>query len=192
MHLPLVPPACKPSAISSPAVGPLFQASQQARPPLLAPRLTHTGDHTGDDGSIGRDLSRLRIRAAQGLRDRGASRRHQGPGRMSDSSPIVFPVSANAGRDVRQTINAAMSLLQRLKLWGGPAKAPLHLRHGAEGEQAARDYLKKHGLKFLTANFRSDRGEIDLVFSLNCDCFSCVRGGKNSVHRGMDSPRRRR
>ena len=32
------------------------------------------------------------------------------------------------------------------------------------GERAARKRLKKLGLKFLTANFKSDRGEIDLVF----------------------------
>ena len=31
------------------------------------------------------------------------------------------------------------------------------------GEKAARKHLKRQGLKFLTANFRSERGEIDLV-----------------------------
>jgi putative endonuclease len=41
---------------------------------------------------------------------------------------------------------------------------PEHLRRGRLGENAARKYLKRRGLKFLTANFRSDRGEIDLVF----------------------------
>ena len=41
---------------------------------------------------------------------------------------------------------------------------PLHLRLGALGERAAKRHLKKAGLKFLTANFRSRRGEIDLVF----------------------------
>jgi putative endonuclease len=57
-----------------------------------------------------------------------------------------------------------------VKLWSR-AKAiftrpelPLHLRHGALGERAARKYLRKLGLKFLTANFRSRRGEIDLIF----------------------------
>ncbi|MDB6054511.1 MAG: hypothetical protein JWN25_2034 [Verrucomicrobiales bacterium] len=39
-----------------------------------------------------------------------------------------------------------------------------HLKTGAFGEKEARKYLKKKGLKFLTANFKSDRGEIDLVF----------------------------
>jgi putative endonuclease len=41
---------------------------------------------------------------------------------------------------------------------------PLHLRHGVLGERAAKKYLRQRGLKFLTANFRSARGEIDLVF----------------------------
>jgi putative endonuclease len=57
-----------------------------------------------------------------------------------------------------------------VKLWSR-AKAiftrpelPLHLRHGALGERAARKHLRKLGLKFLTANFRSRRGEIDLIF----------------------------
>lgn len=41
---------------------------------------------------------------------------------------------------------------------------PLHLRYGQLGERAAKRQLKRQGLKFLTANFRSPRGEIDLVF----------------------------
>lgn len=41
------------------------------------------------------------------------------------------------------------------------------------GERAARKYLKRLGLKFLTANFRSDRGEIDLVFR-DQDCLVFV------------------
>jgi len=34
----------------------------------------------------------------------------------------------------------------------------------ATGQRAANKHLKRQGLKFLTANFRSPRGEIDLVF----------------------------
>ena len=41
---------------------------------------------------------------------------------------------------------------------------PQHLVFGRLGERAAKKELKRHGLKFLTANFRSPRGEIDLVF----------------------------
>ena len=41
---------------------------------------------------------------------------------------------------------------------------PEHLRRGRLGEQAAKKRLKQNGLRFLTANFRSKRGEIDLIF----------------------------
>jgi len=50
----------------------------------------------------------------------------------------------------------------------GPAR-PEHLRRGRLGERAARRYLRQQGLKFLTANFRSPRGEIDLIFR-DADC----------------------
>jgi putative endonuclease len=39
-----------------------------------------------------------------------------------------------------------------------------HLRRGAQGEDLAREYLAALGLKFLAANYRSPRGEIDLIF----------------------------
>jgi putative endonuclease len=66
-----------------------------------------------------------------------------------------------------------MSLLKRLKWWGKPVQDPLHLRYGKAGERAAKKHLQKHGLKYLTANFRSDRGEIDLVFR-DQDCLVFV------------------
>ena len=50
---------------------------------------------------------------------------------------------------------------------------PEHLRRGELGERAAKSYLRRHGLKFLTANFRSDRGEIDLIFR-DADCLVFV------------------
>jgi len=52
--------------------------------------------------------------------------------------------------------------LSLLAWWRG-IQRPIHLQRGALGERAARKFLKRNGLKFLTANFRSDRGEIDLV-----------------------------
>lgn len=56
-----------------------------------------------------------------------------------------------------------MTLWRKLQaVFGKPP--PEHLRRGAVGEAAARRHLQKQGLKFLTANFRSARGEIDLVF----------------------------
>jgi putative endonuclease len=62
-----------------------------------------------------------------------------------------------------------MNLLARIKSWTGPKKEPLHLRHGRLGEHAAKMHLRRLGLKFLTANFRSARGEIDLIFR-DADC----------------------
>jgi putative endonuclease len=66
-----------------------------------------------------------------------------------------------------------MSLLERLKRWGKPVQAPLHLRKGQAGERAAKKHLEEHGLKYLTANFKTDRGEIDLVFR-DDDCLVFV------------------
>ncbi len=60
-----------------------------------------------------------------------------------------------------------MSLWQRLReRWFGSASAPVaeHLRRGRVGELAARRHLEESGMKFLTANYRSKRGEIDLIF----------------------------
>src|SRR6185503_76164 len=47
------------------------------------------------------------------------------------------------------------------------------LLHGELGERAARKHLQGRGLKFLTANFASNRGEIDLVFR-DDDCLVFV------------------
>jgi len=52
---------------------------------------------------------------------------------------------------------------QFLSRFQGKSK-PLHLQYGVLGERAAKRNLQRKGLKFLTANFRSKRGEIDLVF----------------------------
>jgi len=52
---------------------------------------------------------------------------------------------------------------ERIQSWLRRPPKPLHLRHGELGERAAKKYLQRKGLKFLTANFRSERGEIDLV-----------------------------
>ena len=50
---------------------------------------------------------------------------------------------------------------------------PEHLRRGELGERAARTFLRRRGLKFLAANFRSDRGEIDLIFR-DEDCLAFI------------------
>ncbi|HWY74419.1 MAG TPA: YraN family protein [Verrucomicrobiae bacterium] len=66
-----------------------------------------------------------------------------------------------------------MNLLERIRTWRTKREKPLHLRHGETGESAARKHLRKRGLKFLTANFRSKRGEIDLIFR-DADCLVFV------------------
>jgi len=66
-----------------------------------------------------------------------------------------------------------MSLWQRVrKLWPGD-DLPEHLQRGRLGEGAARRHLRRQGLKFLTANFRSAHGEIDLIFR-DADCLVFV------------------
>lgn len=57
-----------------------------------------------------------------------------------------------------------MSLWEQIRSWGKKKELPEHLRRGQLGERAAKQHLRRLGLKFLTANFRSARGEIDLIF----------------------------
>jgi putative endonuclease len=66
-----------------------------------------------------------------------------------------------------------MNLAARIKLWWSGSEKPLHLRHGELGERAAKKQLKRQGLKFLTANFRTPRGEIDLIMR-DQDCLVFV------------------
>lgn len=66
-----------------------------------------------------------------------------------------------------------MKLWSRAKQLFSRQEIPLHLRHGVLGERAARTHLRKLGLKFLTANFKSRRGEVDLIFR-DQDCLVFV------------------
>ena len=66
-----------------------------------------------------------------------------------------------------------MNLLKKLKAKFVGKQKPEHLRRGELGESAAKKYLQKSGLKFLAANFRSERGEIDLIFR-DEDCLAFV------------------
>ena len=66
-----------------------------------------------------------------------------------------------------------MNLLEKIKAKFSGKVKPEHLRRGIFGENAAKKYLQKQGLKFLTANFRSERGEIDLIFR-DGDCLAFV------------------
>ena len=66
-----------------------------------------------------------------------------------------------------------MKFLQRVKSWFVHREKAEHLRRGELGEGAAKKYLQRQGLKFLTANYRSARGEIDLIFR-DQDCLAFV------------------
>ena len=85
----------------------------------------------------------------------------------------------------------------RLRALWQRRELPLHLRYGELGEQAAKRRLKRLGLKFLTANFRSPRGEIDLVCR-DKDCLVFVEVKTRSSEEwsrpasAVDAHRRRR
>jgi putative endonuclease len=69
-----------------------------------------------------------------------------------------------------------VNVIEKLKNKFARKTQPEHLRRGDLGERAAKKFLKQQGLKFLAANFRSDRGEIDLVFrDGNCLVFAEVK-----------------
>jgi putative endonuclease len=65
------------------------------------------------------------------------------------------------------------TFVQRLQQWWQRRPKPLHLVHGELGERVARKHLRRLGMKFLTANFRTPRGEIDLIFR-DRDCLVFV------------------
>jgi len=66
-----------------------------------------------------------------------------------------------------------MNLVRYARGWLGKRTQAEHLVRGEVGENAAKKHLKRSGLKFLTANFRSARGEIDLIFR-DQDCLVFV------------------
>ena len=67
----------------------------------------------------------------------------------------------------------AVNFVARLKTCLIGKAKPEHLRRGELGARAAKRHLQKLGLKFLAANFRSARGEIDLIFR-DGDCLAFV------------------
>ena len=66
-----------------------------------------------------------------------------------------------------------MNFLELIKSLFARKEKPEHLRRGELGERAAKKFLQRAGLKFLTANFRPTRGEIDLIFR-DEDCLAFV------------------
>jgi putative endonuclease len=68
----------------------------------------------------------------------------------------------------------SMALWEKALFWKRTELAlPLHLQRGVLGEEAAKKHLQDKGLKFLVANFKSTRGEIDLIFR-DGDCLVFV------------------
>ena len=90
-----------------------------------------------------------------------------------------------------------MNLWARAKAWLGKGSRPEHLQRGEQGERAAKKHLQRLGLKFLTANYRSARGEIDLIFR-DADCLVFVEVKARSSEAwtrpaaAVDARRRRR
>jgi len=66
-----------------------------------------------------------------------------------------------------------MNFWERIRNLRGGKDKPLTHQRGELGERTAKKHLQRLGLKFLTANFRSDRGEIDLIFR-DQDCLVFV------------------
>lgn len=90
-----------------------------------------------------------------------------------------------------------MNILARLKKCLAVKPEAEHLRRGVLGERAAKKFLRQRGLKFLTANFRSPRGEIDLIFrDGDCLVFAEVKARSSEEWTrpaaAVDAERRRR
>src|SRR5678815_5838634 len=90
-----------------------------------------------------------------------------------------------------------MNLWRKISQWLHGPPLPVHLQRGRLGERAARAHLQRLGLKYLVANFRSGRGEIDLIFR-DADCLVFVEVKTRSNEEwtrpaaAIDAERRRR
>ena len=90
-----------------------------------------------------------------------------------------------------------MNVATVLKSFFTGRRKPEHLRRGSQGEDAARKFLKRQGLKFLTANFRTRHGETDLIFrDSDCLVFAEVKARSSEEWSrpaaAVDAERRRR
>jgi putative endonuclease len=70
----------------------------------------------------------------------------------------VFTRLIRETMQIRETMDHWRSLLRKRQ------KVPAHLRLGRLGERIARRFLRRRGFKLLAANFKTKRGEIDLIF----------------------------
>ena len=119
--------------------------------------------------------------------------------RSGNSGPAEFieKLLVPAARPSRNSSckNFLMALWEKLKFWSSPPR-PEHLERGTLGEKAARDYLTAQGMKFLTANFSSRRGEIDLIFRdgeslVFVEVKTRSEGGWTRPSRAVDNRKRR-
>lgn len=90
-----------------------------------------------------------------------------------------------------------MSWLEWFRIRRVTKEAPIHLERGRRGECAAKRHLRRLGLRFLAANYRSPHGEIDLIFKdRSCLVFVEVKtratGGWTRPEHAVDRKRRRR
>lgn len=84
-----------------------------------------------------------------------------------------------------------------LRWWQGHSAMPINIRRGADGERAASKHLSAKGMRLLTRNYRTPRGEIDLVFrDLNCLVFVEVKtrseGARTRPALAVDTRKRQR
>lgn len=91
-----------------------------------------------------------------------------------------------------------MNLKRALEwIFGRKEPPPEHIRRGILGEQSARRYLQRKGYTYLRANYRSPRGEIDLVFR-DQDCLVFVEVKTRSSEEwgrpgeAVDAPKKRK
>jgi putative endonuclease len=90
-----------------------------------------------------------------------------------------------------------MTWWSRLQRWWTGETLPEHLRRGRLGEATARRHLEGRGLRFLLANYRTPRGEIDLVMQdgdwlVFVEVKTRSRGGWTRPSAAVDRGKRRR
>lgn len=90
-----------------------------------------------------------------------------------------------------------MTWWSRLRRWWTGDLLPEHQRRGLLGEATARRHLEGRGLRFLLSNYRTPRGEIDLVMQdgdwlVFVEVKTRTRGGWTRPAAAVDRGKRRR
>ena len=95
----------------------------------------------------------------------------------------MFPPLARVFQRIRSRIHNAFAQPQSQPQPkpGNLSNEPLSHYHGRIGETAARLHLSQRGYRFLISNFKSARGEIDLIF-LHQGCLIFVEVKTRSAH----------